>query len=74
MISISKKEIESLSQSTGFLQNQTEKTVRAIQILRDIAGHPFLGASLVLKGGTGLNTRFFPTRIPRRRSRYRTLR
>lgn len=52
--------LERCSAETGYQVTSLEKVVRLGELAADIARHPFLGAVLVLKGGTALNLGFGP--------------
>lgn len=49
------KNLESISQKTGFLAETVEKVVRLAEILAEIQSHPFLSGKLILKGGTAIH-------------------
>jgi predicted nucleotidyltransferase component of viral defense system len=57
--------LERCSADTGFQIAPLERVARLGEFAADVARHPFLGAALVLKGGTALNLCFG---IPRRLS------
>jgi len=51
----SKKDLDVISKSNGFIRDNLEKVFRLIDILKYINLNPFLLNSLVLKGGTAIN-------------------
>jgi len=63
MFVLKKPDLEKLSRETGFIQNSLEKIFRLIDLLAQIARHPFLKTCFALKGGTALN--LFVFNMPR---------
>jgi predicted nucleotidyltransferase component of viral defense system len=59
-MSASLEYLERCSAETGYQVAALEKVVRLGELAADVARHPFLGAVLVLKGGTVLNLGFGP--------------
>ncbi|MCI0698352.1 nucleotidyl transferase AbiEii/AbiGii toxin family protein [candidate division KSB1 bacterium] len=55
MFVLKKPDLEKLSRETGFIQNSLEKILRLVDLLAQIARHPFLKTCFALKGGTALN-------------------
>lgn len=51
----SKKDLDVISKSNGFIRNNLEKVYRLIEVLKYINLNPLLFDSLVLKGGTAIN-------------------
>lgn len=60
---ISRQEISSISDSTGFRDDIVEKVLQLLNLLNKLNSHPFLKGKLALKGGTALN--LFVLNIPR---------
>jgi predicted nucleotidyltransferase component of viral defense system len=60
---ISRQEITSLSDSTGFRGDIVEKVIQLLNLLNKLNSHSFLKGKLALKGGTALN--LFLLDIPR---------
>ena len=60
---ISREEIISISDSTGFRDDVVEKVVQLLNLLNKLNSHSFLKGKLALKGGTSLNLFIFD--IPR---------
>lgn len=58
-MNISKSRVEEINNSTGFSEDIIEKVIHLEEILKDIFKHPYLGKSLLLKGGTALNFCYF---------------
>lgn len=54
--------LQLLSQETGFGIGALEKVFRLVELLEDIAKHPYLPKRLALKGGTVINLCFGPPR------------
>lgn len=59
---LERQNLEELAAQTGFRPATLEKVIRLGDFGADIARHPLLGRSLVLKGGTALNLFFGPPR------------
>jgi predicted nucleotidyltransferase component of viral defense system len=59
MFRFTKSDLTRFSNETGFIQNSLEKMLRLIDVLDQIARHPFLRHCFVLKGGTALNAFYF---------------
>ena len=59
-MSLSLEFLERSASETGFRVSALEKVVRLGEMAADIGRHPFLGAILILKGGTVLNLCFGP--------------
>ena len=57
-----RKNLELISQRTGFQVSALEKVFRLTEILNDVFRHPVLSKELVLKGGTALNLFYGPPR------------
>ena len=60
---ITRQEISSISDSTGFRDDIIEKVLQLLNLLNKLNSHPFLKGKLALKGGTALN--LFVLNIPR---------
>ncbi len=60
---ISREEIISISDSTGFRDDVVEKVLQLLHLLNKLNSHSFLKGKLALKGGTALNLFMFD--IPR---------
>jgi hypothetical protein len=55
MFLFKKPDLEKLGNKTGFIQNSLEKVLRLVELLTQLARHPFLKTCFALKGGTALN-------------------
>lgn len=63
-MSLSLEYLERCAAETGFQVGALEKVVRLGELAGDISRHPFLGPTLILKGGTALNLGFgLPKRL-----------
>ncbi len=57
------REVGELGASTGFPAPQLDKVVRLLDLINDVAVHPYLGDRVALTGGTALN--MFVLDVPR---------
>ena len=48
------RELRALGQATGFPPTQLDKVVRLLDLIDDVAAHPYLGDRVALTGGTAL--------------------
>ena len=60
---VSRQEIVSMSDSTGFRDDVVEKAIQLLNLLNKLNSHSFLKGKLALKGGTALN--LFVLDLPR---------
>lgn len=64
-MNLSREFLDHCAVETGFLHESLEKVIRLGEVAGDIAHHPLLNGTLLLKGGTALNLCF---RVPLRLS------